>query len=417
MADNFDIDALLAQGTKDAGSLAPKKESRREQAVPDSVGERVGSFKIDPREAHITGTDKLRREAKSLEQNPEDFTNQVELQKEAKKRRTLFIVLGALIFVLGLGAIVFASLPQTGAGTALAQPRPVDDTSQRFLNLYPDAPTVSTNVSKVSSADSLGVQVNDGYRLTFAGMEWQATGYEAIVPKDFGIAAKAQVEGEWNGTEVYLFKDMAHSRAFENAWDGKEVTVEGAAAAVVMYMDLPGGTKAVLAVVNPDSSGFMIALPANLNYESAENLQNFVRIEQAIPVVDTADYLQVTPANFPKLCRATYGTTPASLGIEGDYGDLKFNSVTILIKDSGKQILGLKSSDGQAVRMALDTETGLSFPLNDETLALGVANGTWSELNEAELAKHKEDLDILSTAPIFKTFEECFNYLDAPVAG
>lgn len=281
MADNFDIDALLAQGTKDAGSLSSKKESTSgTPAVPDSFGERVGSFKIDPREAHITGTDKLRKEAKSLEQNPEDFRNQVEVAAEAKKRRRLFIILGALVFVLGLGAVAYSTVPQTG-GTALAQQKPADDTTaQRFLNLYPDAPAVSTQSLMETEILPNGVNIKDGYVLTFAGMDFEGTNFTASNPSDFGIAATAQVEGDWNGTQVYVFKDMAHSRAFADAWDGTEVEVEGAAAAVVMYMDLSGGTRAVLAIVNQDSSGFMIVLPGNLNYESAENLQKFVRIEK-----------------------------------------------------------------------------------------------------------------------------------------
>lgn len=346
MADKQDdVEALLASLTEPT-SVEQKRQEPSSDSELRNFGERNGSFKIDPRDSHLTGTDKLRKDSKALAVNPEDFTDHLVVKNDAKRRKMLLVGLGLTIFLLVLGYVGYNLVQSTTAQATFTIPNSGTE-EQRFLNLFPNAPAPNTMMSTTAEATPTGVAIPGGYALTFAGMDFQSLDYEAIAGGDFGPAAVANVAGDWNGTTVYLFKDMAHTKAFAKAWNGAPVTVEGSPAAAVMLMKLSTGVHAVVAIVNPDSTGFMIVLPQNLNYASAENLKSFVRIEKSqLKVGTTANPVTtVTPANFGNKCSPQYGVSLLKIIGGNSDNDSLVNTVTVPWQDGN--LLGVKLKDGE----------------------------------------------------------------------
>ena len=294
MSDPFDIDEILAKAT--SSEQKPKEENPTKsllnaQVSPAKEGAqgdpsrivRPAGFKIDPRDSHITGVDPLRKDTKAVTVDPTNFTDQVAVNDEKAKKRKYYIAFGAFIFIAVLGTVIYNSLPLEN--NTLAQPRPqISNTAEApFLNILPDAPVPPTDVAITARSDETGVWISNStsktYHLTFAGMEFDTTKKTLVKNDEFALVATSQTEGEWNGTQIYLFKDMVRSQIFAQAWDRSQLDVEGAAAAGVMYLELAGQIHAVVAIVNPDSTGFLIVLPPNLNYETAANLENYTRVE------------------------------------------------------------------------------------------------------------------------------------------
>lgn len=282
MSDQFDIDAILASVTDPKSPANPSKTSKdANSSLFDDDG---SGFKIDPRDAHITGVDQLHRDNTSVSVNPEDFENQVETNRHRRRKIKLYIALAAALFLAVLGTVIYTFIP-IGPGNSLEQPRPPATTvaESPFTALYPNAPAAPTDTALTANADKTGVWLNDGERntfhLTFAGMDFTATDKSVVKTTEFGLMATAGVKGKWSGTQIYAFKDMVHSTVMGQGWDRAIVKVDGSPAAGVMYLELAGEVHAVLAIVNPDSSGFLIVLPEDLNYASAENLAQFVRVE------------------------------------------------------------------------------------------------------------------------------------------
>lgn len=283
MSDNFDIDAILSSATKKS---EPKQDAKEAEPtdysfVPNNEGT---NFRIDPRSAHITGTDDLRRDSNSVTVNPEDFSNQVDIAAQSKRTRKLLIGMMLVAVVLGLGYAAYTFIPVSSGGT-LEQPRPpMGNTNEAVLEqFFPNAPVPPTDAVVTVEATETGLWMTTGtektYRLTFAGMDFQATDRRIVANDEFGLVATANVPGDWNGTQVYAFKDMVRSPVFSQGWERALLEVEGSPVAAVMYLELATRVHAVVAVVNPDSTGYMIVLPQNLNYASAENLADFLRVE------------------------------------------------------------------------------------------------------------------------------------------
>lgn len=414
-----DVDALLASLANqpldaDQKQLIGAKDDDDEDAL-SRFGERAGNFKIDPRDSHITGTDELRKDYHSLSVNPNDFTDRVGEAKESKRKRNMIIALGATVVLLGLGWLVYSQIEQNTAKVAYTIP--TDDTeAQRFLNLYPNAPAADTTVPFSLVAEERGVAVPGGYALTFAGMDFQAFDYSVVAADDYGPAAIANVEGEWNGTQIYLFKDMAHSKAFVNAWDGSPVEVEGSPAAAVMLMELSTGVHAVLAIVNPDSSGFMIVLPQNLNYETAENLASSVRIEKSlVQASNNSTSAGVTPANFGNKCSPQYNV-PAfkALGISTSEESPTVNAVSVPWGEG--RFMAIKFDDGFVYRFTI--MDGTVFPADELTHEemSDTLNKTQdlSDYTEEEEELLQRGYEANTNLEEFKTLNACVNTITVP---
>lgn len=408
-----DVDALLASLTEPAVS-EPKATSKSSEADElRTFGERAGTFKIDPRDSRISGTDKLRKDSSALGVNPEDFTDHLSLRNESKRRKKLFIGLGLTVFLLILGYVGYTTVQSNIAQAVYTIP--ADGTeAQRFLNLYPEAPQPNPAAVTKAQVYENGLQIADGYGLTFAGMDFQDLNYQAIQSSDYGPAAVSNIEGEWNGTTVYIFKDMAHSRAFADAWDGKPVTVEGSPGAAVMLMELSTGVHAVLGVVNPDSTGYMIVLPTNLNYATAENLAGFIRIEKSTVDAATVNPELVSPANFGNKCKPQYGVSTNKIIGATDGGGQTVNTVTV---DFGTQaILGMKFSDGDTFKFV---SNGSKWVAGDDktyeaTVDAFKAAGTLDESLTGTKELRQEVFDKISASDEVDTVDACLNILTAP---
>lgn len=287
MSDNFDIDSILNSVTKQDPTKEEAKESSNERLLPsvfDIANNEGTQFRIDPRSAHITGTDDIRKDAHAVTINPEDFRNQVDIAAEKSRLKKILIGFGVVLVLMGLGYLAYSFIPVSGDGV-LTQPRPaiVNPNEAVLEQFFPNAPTPLSDVAYSGRADETGVWLNDGtvdtYHLTFAGMEFKATDRTLVKNTDFKLIAEAQVEGEWNGTQIYGFKDLPRSTVFAQGWERQYLEVEGSPVAAVMYMELAAKIHAVVAVGNPDGTGFLIVLPQNLNYASAANLVDFLRVE------------------------------------------------------------------------------------------------------------------------------------------
>lgn len=408
-----DVDALLASLTEPAAS-EPKvnRKTPSEGEELRTFGERAGTFKIDPRDSHLTGTDKLRKNSEALAVNPEDFTDHLELRKESNRRKKLFVGLGLTVFLL---ILAYAGYTIVQSNTAQATYTiPANGTEeQRFLSLYPDAPPANPSATTKAIVSENGLQIPGGYGLTFAGMNFEDLDYQAIQAQDFGPAAVANVEGEWNGTTIYLFKDMAHSKAFADAWDGKPVTVEGSPGAAVMFMQLSTGVHAVVAVLNPDSTGYMVVLPRNLNYASAENLANFIRIERSTADAVTVDPNVVSPANFGNRCNPQYGVSTNTI-IGAAEGGQTVNTVSV---DFGTAtILAMKFSDNGTFKFvsngsswaAADQET------YDATVDAFTAAGTLDDSLTGTKEAREATFDKIASSDEVDTLDSCLTILTAP---
>ena len=408
-----DVDALLASLTEPTASEA--KENRKTPSDADELktfGERAGTFKIDPRDSHLTGTDKLRKNSEALGVNPEDFTDHLELRKESKRRKRLFIGLGLTVFLLILAYVGYTIVQSNTAQATYTIPSNGTE-EQRFLNLYPEAPAPNPSAITKAVITENGLQIPGGYGLTFAGMDFEDLDYQAIQAQDFGPAAVANVEGEWNGTTVYLFKDMAHSKAFKDAWDGKPITVEGSPGAAVMFMELPTGVHAVVAVLNPDSTGYMVVLPRSLNYASAENLANFIRIEKSTADAVTIDPNVVSPANFGNLCKPQYGVSTNTI-IGAAEGGQAVN--TVAVDFDNETILAMKFSDGGTFKFisngskwaAADQET------YDATVDAFTAAGTLDDSLTGTKEAREATFDRIASSAEVDTLDSCLTILDKP---
>jgi len=280
VSENSDIDNLLEQLSNGANEGSPhparKKNplARRERPSTYLRGENLdGGFRLDPRED-------LNSSGDSLSANAEDFTDVVGKKAQRQRGKIWLYIAGALLF---LGAVGY-----TGYVVIESSRAPIDNSGissetqpQPLKELFANAPEANSTKTITLKTSERGLTIPQGYALTFPSMEFTELDYEATAPRDFGPAARAAVEGPWNGTEVYLFKDIVRSESFDKAIEVKEVTVEGSPAAAVMLMNIGSTTRAILAIANPDSTGLMIALPANLNIETAENLAAHVRVENA----------------------------------------------------------------------------------------------------------------------------------------
>lgn len=280
MSENSDIDNLLKQLDKENKEGAPHRArkssplARRENPSAyvrdESLG---GEFRIDPRdERSFTGD--------SLSVNAEDFTDLAGKRALRRRGKIALYIAGGLLFAAALGYTGHVVIESSRAPIE----SPVSDNtgeSQPFKKLFPNAPQANSTKTITLTAGERGLTIPQGYSLTFPEMEFISLEYEATAPRDFGPAARANVDSPWNGTEVYLFKDIVNSEAFDKATNMKEVQVEGSPAAAVMLMKIGSETRAILALANPDSTGLMIALPSALNIESAENLASFIRVENA----------------------------------------------------------------------------------------------------------------------------------------
>ena len=408
-----DVDALLASLTEPAAS-EPKLTSKSSDGDElRNFGERAGTFKIDPRDSHLTGTDKLRKDSDALGINPEDFTDHLSLRNESKRRKKLFIGLGLTVFLLILGYVGYSMVQANTAQATYVIPANGTE-EQRFLSLYPDAPQANPSTITKAQISENGLQVPGGFGLTFAGMNFEDLNYQAIQSSDYGPAAVSNIEGQWNGTTVYLFKDMAHSKAFADAWDGKPVTVEGSPGAAVMLMELSTGVHAVLAVVNPDSTGYMIVLPTNLNYATAENLAGFIRIEKSTIDAATVNPDLVSPANFGNKCKPQYQiSTNKIIGGKDSEGQI-VNTVTVPLNE--EELLAMKFSDGGTFKFisngskwaAADQET------YDATVDAFTAAGTLDDSLTGTKETREATFDKIAASDEVDTLDSCLTILTAP---
>ena len=271
MSDNSDVNDLLAELTGGAKKEPPRAAknplARGEEDKTDyGVAANEGSgFRIDPRERYGDGAE--------LGENPEDFTDIVGKQDARRRgKRSLIFLVGA-IFLVALGYTGYTVISHaTSAPVSTANEEGSPQAEQRFLGLYPEAPAPDTTKPSIARVSESGVSVANGYGIALPPMELVDLDYRATAATEFGPAAKSTVEGPWQGTTVYLFKDMVRSKAFRDAQEGELVEVEGSPAAAVMTLELTGGERTVLAALAPDSTGFMVVLPEGATLEEAKAL-------------------------------------------------------------------------------------------------------------------------------------------------
>lgn len=270
MGNNFDVDSLLSQGAQkkhpknSPKTSSSKKNSSSLDVVALSTSE--SEFRVDSKEA-----------SRLLNVDPENFHNPLKDENSRKKRKISYYVAGGAAFVLAVLAVLYLNLPHT----EVYNPSSVaNSTSQRFLNLLPNAPMPNTTEASTVVVKDSYLQIPDGYQLYFPNAEFEVTGFKAIAATDFGLAAtiSGKENANLSGTQIYLFKDMVRSKVFASATNANILNIPGSAAAVSMDLDLFGEAHPILAIVNPDSTGFMIVLPSGTPSDVVDNLARTVAI-------------------------------------------------------------------------------------------------------------------------------------------
>lgn len=221
--------------------------------------------------------------------DPTDFTDVALVAK--RKRIAKVVGLSILIVAVIVGGGYFGL--QAFVGSQESQQKAADTTITQEEN--PVEPTVLTKpktplkdlangapaveASKVTaSVVGSTVVTSENVSLTVSNSKLTAVQIECAttLATDFCLAARGEDETDPTKTmDVYFFKDAAHSRIFENPANFKPGSVSGSLASASMEINLVSGKPtAVVVVVAPNSSGFMIALPQGTTSEAAAAFAN-----------------------------------------------------------------------------------------------------------------------------------------------
>lgn len=232
-------------------------------------------FFFDPNEEDIS---------KNFMKDPTDFTDVALVAKRNRIAKVVGIALLVAAVIVGGGyfglkAFVGSQESQQKAAdqaitqeespsspTALSKPKaPLRDLTKSAPAVEASKVTASVVGSTVVTSENVSLTVVNS-KLTPVQVECSAT-----LATDFCLAARGiDSTDATKNLDIYFFKDAAHSRIFENPANFKPGSVSGSLAAASMEINLVAGKPtAVVVVVAPNSSGFMIALPQGTSSEAA----------------------------------------------------------------------------------------------------------------------------------------------------
>lgn len=232
-------------------------------------------FFIDPDDEDIS---------KNFMKDPTDFTDVALVAKRNRIAKVIGIALLVAAVIVGGGyfglkAFVGSQESQQKAAdqavaqeespsspTALTKPKtPLRDLTKSATPVEAGKVTASVVGSTVVTSDNVSLTVVNT-KLTAVQVECSAT-----LATDFCLAARGVDSADaTKNLDIYFFKDAAHSRIFENPANFKPASIPGSLAAASMEINLVAGKPtAVVVVVAPNSSGFMIALPQGTSSEAA----------------------------------------------------------------------------------------------------------------------------------------------------
>lgn len=232
-------------------------------------------FFFDPEDEDIS---------KNFMKDPTDFTDVALVAKRNRIAKVIGIALLVAAVIVGgsyfgLRAFVGSQESQQKAAdqavtqeespaspTSLTKPKaPLRDLTKSATSVEAGKVTASVVGSTIVTSDNVSLTVANN-KLTAVQVECSAT-----LVTDFCLAARGVDSTDAaKSLDVYFFKDAAHSRIFENPANFKPGAVPGSLAAASMEINLVSGKPtAVVVVVAPNSSGFMIALPQGTSSEDA----------------------------------------------------------------------------------------------------------------------------------------------------
>lgn len=225
-----------------------------------------------------TFQDIIKNSDKEVITSSSSTTDYVEREKRSKKMKiVLLCLLGfAVVVVLGYGVYLLMqedhSDPSSGtnpAVTTTAQPSTAATGTQQntkkglpLLSIVPNPVSVSDGPASLTASGSAfttssGISVN----FTNGKVTPPTTACSITDTTDFCFGGTVTLANR--KSNVYFFKDIVHSRFFENAESFKKVGVDGSTAAATMRIATTSSNpQPVLVVVLKDGSGVMIVSPA-----------------------------------------------------------------------------------------------------------------------------------------------------------
>lgn len=198
----------------------------------------------------------------------------------------LSVVLGGMVYAIyhfGMTDRIVENMPQqpTNQSSTVNEPSkdPTTSTGNPILDQYPDAPKVgdSSKITVTIPKDKKSIVTDSGSKLTIDKSFFISNNRPCTVTKntDFCLVGST-TEGDvmYN---IYFFKDAAHSMLFEDVSNFTKATVKGSPSAGVLPVDTNNQKNAALAVVNKDSSGWVI-LSNTGDFKKVEKLASKVTV-------------------------------------------------------------------------------------------------------------------------------------------
>jgi hypothetical protein len=279
-----------------------KKENPKEDSKPLLADYRVDKTKADIKDGFFNDREEIvapafevsnddRVDRDDLLKDPTDFSDLAAEKKVSQTWKITAIIVSAVLILAGSGFLgVMYVLKSPTANVNVAPEVSTDTTStsdsdtpsregsKPLLDAFSSAPVAVAGPLTATAKDS-SISLSSGKTLTITGSTLNGTqvGCSVDNPTDFCLASVSDI-ADVGEVSIYLLKDAAHSRFFEDPESFTKKDIAGSEVSAIINLSFGNQKKQALVSVLSDSSGFMMILPDNVTDTQIQKLISSIKL-------------------------------------------------------------------------------------------------------------------------------------------